>query len=758
MKHTFFTLALLIFSFINVFAYDFTAICETGQKLAYTINEDKETVRVYGTSQYPSKLIIPYSVVYKSKTYKVTSIGDSAFYNYEAFESVTIPEGVTSIGRMAFSGCSRLTSVTLPENLDVSKAGISFKQDSISYTVLNGKEVQIGQFVNHFGQIVENSYSGDFVIPSKVTAGNTFSVTSIKVCTFFNCRGLTSVTIPEGVTSIGEGSFYGCSALTSVSIPNSVTSIGKSAFNGCNGLTSITIPEGVTSIGSSAFYECSGLTSVIIPESVTSIGSSAFYECSGLTSVTIPEGVTSIGELAFGGCSGLTSITIPEGVTSIGEGAFCRCTGLTSVTIPEGVTSIGKSAFADCSSLTSVIIPRGVTSIGEYAFCRCSGLTSITIPEGVTSIGRMAFSGCNYIETIYFNAVSCKETSEFSNKENITEVIFGDKVQTIPENLFLGCTGLNSVNLSQSVVSIGGSAFSGCIGLTSIIIPQSVTTIGVGAFKDCTKLKELTIGSNCNSIGSNAFAGCSRLIDITCYAEDVPLADYTAFANYNGYLYVPCEYVRWYKADNIFGRFKNLECMPSKEAELLVDDVVVDADINEAEFTMPKNENAHSYILTISNNGDVLCTLTFNENGQLANIDFSTKATAVQGFQFTVTGLSTATDYNYLFKALNANNSVLKEYTGAFKTKNADGTGGGSSSGGEQGSEGGDGGEQGGSTAVSEISNATAVTIVNGQILVNGEAPAFVVTVSGQKITNKNLKSGVYFVVVDGETVKVVVN
>ena len=35
------------------------------------------------------------------------------------------------------------------------------------------------------------------------------------------------------------------------------------------------------------------------------------------------------------------------------------------------------------------------------------------------------------------------------------------------------------------------------------------------------------------------------------------------------------------------------------------------------------------------------------------------------------------------------------------------------------------------------------------------EAPAFVVTISGKKIANANLKSGVYFVVVDGETVGV---
>ena len=66
-----------------------------------------------------------------------------------------------------------------------------------------------------------------------------------------------------------------------------MTSIGDWAFYNCSGLTAITIPESVTSIGASAFSHCSSLTSVTIPESVTSIGYGAFSDCSSLTSVTI---------------------------------------------------------------------------------------------------------------------------------------------------------------------------------------------------------------------------------------------------------------------------------------------------------------------------------------------------------------------------------------------------------------------------------------------------------------------------------------
>jgi hypothetical protein len=61
-----------------------------------------------------------------------------------------------------------------------------------------------------------------------------------------------------------------------------IRGIGAYAFSGCRGLTSVTIPDGVTSIGSYAFDGCSGLTRVTIPDSVTSLSTTAFDGCGKL--------------------------------------------------------------------------------------------------------------------------------------------------------------------------------------------------------------------------------------------------------------------------------------------------------------------------------------------------------------------------------------------------------------------------------------------------------------------------------------------
>jgi len=76
--------------------------------------------------------------------------------------------------------------------------------------------------------------SGSIDIPNLVTInGEEYQVTSIPTNAFFNCSGLTNITIPNSVTRIGDYSFYECIGLTSVTIGTGVTSISYYAFYNC---------------------------------------------------------------------------------------------------------------------------------------------------------------------------------------------------------------------------------------------------------------------------------------------------------------------------------------------------------------------------------------------------------------------------------------------------------------------------------------------------------------------------------------------
>ena len=429
--------------------------------------------------------------------YRVTEIGERAFFRCKRLTGVTLPDSVTSIGDGAFSFCDSLSSVMLPD-----------------------------------------------------------SVTSIGKQAFWSSLSLTSIVLPDSVISIGDEAFRCCSNLTDVTLPNSVTSIGKWAFCLCTSLIGIILPDSVTNIGDEIFAHCApyltvtvtsgspaeayclknGIRTVVLKAAAASVRS--FEEGSfsaedfrfdghtdGTAVITGYEGkakdltipaelngyrVTEIGEWAFVGNESLTSITIPDSVVSINDNPFSFCAQLAEIcvssshpflmmqddalftkedqqlicypcgrrtaqyAIPQGTRRIGCNAFTGCPNLTSIKLPDSVIDIGERAFSSCDSLTSILIPESVCRIGSGAFASCFRLSSVDILGHITKIEEETFAGTNLTIFIIPEGVSSIGDRVFSQCKFLSRITIPRSVTSIGEEAFSDCAEtLTATVFPGS---------------------------------------------------------------------------------------------------------------------------------------------------------------------------------------------------------------------------------------------------------------------------------------------
>ena len=282
----------------------------------------------------------------------VTAIGSNAFFssrNQCEITSVYIPEGVRAIENSAFRACSELKSLHLPASIEVI--------DEMAFMGCGNLESITVEEGNPYFHAVNNclieTATGRLILGCKNSViPDDGSVRTIGFGAFYECEGLTEITIPASVRSMEDKCFYGCASLERVQIDAPLTSLGEGGFYGC-AMTEIVLPETLEILSISVFAKCSRLASITIPSNVTVIQESAFYECRGLAEITIPATVTFLGYEAFGYCEGITRAVVEANVTKL-ENAFQSCTGMREIYLPASLTRIGANDFFLCRSLQDI--------------------------------------------------------------------------------------------------------------------------------------------------------------------------------------------------------------------------------------------------------------------------------------------------------------------------------------------------------------------------------------------------------------------
>ena len=217
--------------------------------------------------------------------------------------------------------------------------------------------------------------------------------------------------------------------------------------------------------------------------------------------------------------------------------------------------------------------------------------------------------------------------------------------------------------------------------MEELVIGNSVTAIGENAFAGISTLKKVTIGESVKTIHNNAFYNCVNLETIFNYRPTPTNTYSTAFDGVDKFectLYVLPSSINMYKAAAVWRDFYYTYAIGAEETTVTTNDVTVEPQDNAATLTWPTSNNAASYTIQITNASVVFCTLIFNANGQLIGIAFAPSRDGqahapaalmtANGLQFTVTGLSSGTQYSYSVTAKDANDQTVATYSGEFTT------------------------------------------------------------------------------------------
>ena len=461
----------------------------------------------------------------------ISYVSRNMFLNCTALKYVSLPNSLQNIGSYAFYGCSSLTSVNIPSRVTVI-GGSAF------HLCTSLKSIQLPKALESLGN---SAFSGCKFL-SNIELPE--SLQTIGFNCFFGCKELSTIKVSPAnpyFSTDGKAIFnkdktvlYIAIPVTSYNVPSTVRELKDFAFSYQRGMTSITLPEGLVNIGSNAFEECSKLEHLVIPSTVESIGENAFCSCSALQQINIPSSVNYIGERAFCSCRSLLSINLPEGLTLLNYDLFSGCKQLSDIQIPSTVTTIKSGAFNNCEALKTITLPASLSTFENSSentsysynsiFSSCSALKSILVE-----------AGNKYFESDGTALYNKAKDTLICFPAGVTSVVVPQSVKTIGVKAFYCCDSLQNIMFEDGVsdLVIEVEAFHNCKNINKMVITSGIKEVKYRAFSDA-HIKKLVI----TTTHPKSFYG-----GYLCYSETIyaPASDLSIIKNYTSSTIIPLD-------------------------------------------------------------------------------------------------------------------------------------------------------------------------------------------------------------------------
>lgn len=383
------------------------------------------------------------SIVHLVVGENLSGIGNYAFYNCTALQSISLSNALDTIGNYAFAGCYNMSTVTMDLASDITAIGTHAFEDCQALTTIT-----IPINVTTIG---DAAFKGCWNLQSidLCGQGQNVALRNLGCDMFVNCRNLRNVTFPQGfVQDVDISNFEGCLALQSITVRNTIMNItenfGQSTGTPSFGYEDFKKQYTESSAVQGTFY-FEGPTNSTNPSKLHETAKKNYFAFSYLSDIDLS--FRNIYELTVDAGNNKQATYRVNNQNQLIETVLddeIKLIDLPEQIGPYYISTINSGVFKDYCSLERLIVPATVQNIASEAFIGCHELKHVVFenPSNL-SIGERAFQ----TQEVSTHKESCPHKDESLNPlSNTPTLTFTGPISTTSAPFLYAMDPANKIN------------------------------------------------------------------------------------------------------------------------------------------------------------------------------------------------------------------------------------------------------------------------------------------------------------------------